>query len=54
MGKVKGQGHTVGQTTYLLTKLSFHINQPSYSWDTAISQFDQGNLTLKIQVQGHG
>ena len=29
MDKVKGQSHIVGPTTYQLTFLSFHVNQPS-------------------------
>ena len=39
-GKVKGQGHIVGSTTYQLTSLSFHVDRPSHSWDMAISKFD--------------
>ena len=49
--KVKGQGHgwghtlksNVGLTSYRLTSLSFHVNRPSHSWDTAFSKFDLEN-----------
>ena len=54
--KIQGQSHGWGQssshnvslTSYRLTSLWFHVNQPSHSWNTAIS-----NLTLQIQGQGH-
>ena len=45
--KVIAQGHKVGITPYRLISLSFHVDQPSDSWDTAISN-------LKIQGKGHG
>ena len=49
--KIKGQGHgwghslshNVGLASYRLTSLSFHVNRPSHSWDTAFSKFDLGN-----------
>ena len=49
--KSRGQGHgwghssnhNVGLTSYRLTSLSFHVNQPSHSWDTAFSKFDLEN-----------
>ena len=43
MGEVKNQSHNVGLTTYRLTSLSFHVNRPSHSWDTAFSKFDLEN-----------
>ena len=46
-GEVKVQGHNMGPTTYLLTSFSFHVNQPSQSWDTAISKYDFENLRLR-------
>ena len=47
MGGVTVQSHNVGLTSYRFTSLSFHVNRPSHSWDTAFQ-----NLTLKIKVQG--
>ena len=43
--KVKAitQGHTVCPTSYWLTSLLFHFNQPSHSWDTAFSKFNLEN-----------
>ena len=41
--KVTAQGHKVGITPYRLIFLSFHIDRPSHSWDTAISKFDIEN-----------
>ena len=49
--KTKGQGHgwgnrsshNVGLTSYRFTSLSFHVNRPSHSWDTAFSKFDLEN-----------
>ena len=38
--KVIAQGHKVGPTSYRLTSLSFHVNRPSHSWDTASTKFD--------------
>ena len=37
------ESHKVGVTSYRLTFLSFHVNRPSYSWDTAFSKFDLEN-----------
>ena len=36
--KVTVQGHIVGITSFLLISLSFHVDQPSRSWDRAISK----------------
>ena len=45
--KVMGEGnvdsHKVGVTSYRLTFLSFHVNRPFHSWDTAFSKFDPQN-----------
>ena len=41
--KVIAQGHIVGITSYPLISLSSHVDQPSHSWDTAISKFDLDN-----------
>ena len=40
MGEVKIQSHKVGPISYRLTSLSFQVNRPSHSWDTAFSTFD--------------
>ena len=49
MDEVKVWSHNVSLTFYRLTSLSFHVNLPSHSWDTAFSKSD-----LEIQGQGHG
>ena len=49
MVQVKIESHKVGVTSYRLTSLSFHVNQPPIP---EIHRFQ--NLTLKIQGQGHG
>ena len=56
MVEVFVQRHKVGVTSYRLTSLSFHVNPPSHSWDTALKKFDLENprsrswvrLTLKV------
>ena len=48
MGEVTVQSHNVGLTSYRITSLSFHVNRPFHSRDTAFSKFD----LEKIQVQG--
>ena len=45
--KVIAQGHKVGITPYLLLSLSFHVNRPSHSWDTAISKFENSRSSHK-------
>ena len=42
MGEVTVQSHNVGLASYQLTSFSFHVNQPSHSWDTSFSKFDLG------------
>ena len=49
MDEVNLERQNMGPTLYRPTSLSFHVNQPSHSWDTTFQ-----NLTLKIQGQGHG
>ena len=39
MGEVKVWSHNVSLAFYRLTSLSFHVNQPSHSWDTTFSKF---------------
>ena len=46
MGEGNVESHKVGVTSYRLTSLSFHVNRPFHSWDTAFSKFD-----LEIQGQ---
>ena len=43
MGEVKVWSHSVSLTFYRLTSRSFHVNQPSHSWDTTFSKFDLEN-----------
>ena len=41
----------MGPTFNRLISLSFHVHQPSHSWDTAISKFDLGNPRLRSLVR---
>ena len=43
MGEIKVWSHNVSLSFYRLTSLSFHVNQPSHSWDTTFSKFDLEN-----------
>ena len=43
MVEVKVESHKVGVASCRLTSLSFHVNRPSHSWDTAFSKFDLEN-----------
>ena len=52
MGEVKVESHKVGVTSYRLTSLSFHVNRPSHSWDTAFSKFDLENPRSRSWVRG--
>ena len=52
MVEVKVESHQVGVTSYRLTSLSFHVNRPSYSWDTAFSTFDLENPRSRSWVRG--
>ena len=49
--KILAKSNTVGSTSYRLTSLPFHVNWPSYSWDTL---FFLLKSYLEIQGQGHG
>ena len=51
MGEATVQSHNVGQTSCRLTSLSFHVNQPSHSWDTAFSKFDLENQVSRSWVR---
>ena len=51
MVEVKVQSHKVGVTSYQLTSLSFHVNRPSHSWDTAFSKFDLENPRSRSWVR---
>ena len=51
MGEVTVQSHNVGVTSFRLKSLSFHVNQPSYSWDTAFSKFDLENQGSRSWVR---
>ena len=43
MAEVKVWSHNVSVISYWLASLSFHVNGPSHSWDTAFSKFDLEN-----------
>ena len=49
--EVKARAHITGLTPYRLIALSFHIDQPSHSWDTAISKFDIENSRSRSWVR---
>ena len=51
MGEITVQSHNVGVTSYRLTSLSFHVNRPSHSWDTALSKFDLENQGWRSWVR---
>ena len=51
MVEVKIESHKVGVTSYQLTSLSFHVNRPSHSWDTAYSKFDLENPRARSWVR---
>ena len=51
MVEVNVESHTMGPTFYRLTSLSFQVNQPSHSWDTAFSDFDLENPRLRSWVR---
>ena len=52
MVEVKVQSNKVGVTSYRLTSLSFHVNRPSHSWDTAFSKFDLENPRSRSWMRG--
>ena len=43
MGEVDNESHKVDVTSYRFSSLSFHVNRPFHSWDTAFSKFDLEN-----------
>ena len=49
MVEVNVESHTMGPTFYRLTSLSFQVNQPSYSWDTAFSDFVMVMVEVKVE-----
>ena len=51
MGEVTVQSHNVGLASYRLTSLSFHVNRPCHSWDTACSKFDLENQGSRSWVR---
>ena len=51
MVEVKVENYKVGVTIYQLTSLSFHVNRPSHSWDTAFSKFDLENARPRSWVR---
>ena len=53
MDEVTVQSHNVGVTSYQLTSLSFHVDQPSHSWDTAFSKFNLENQGSRWWVRSH-
>ena len=50
MGEVKVKSHNVSLTSYQLTSLSFHVNWPSHSWDTAISKWVRSQFQVTMWV----
>ena len=48
---VKVENYKVGVTFYWLTSLSFHVNWPSHSWDTAFSDFEFENPRSRSWVR---
>ena len=51
MVEVKVERHKVGVTSYQFKSLSFHVNRPFHSWDTAFSKFDLENPRTKSRVR---
>ena len=47
----KFESQKVGVASYRLTSLSFHVNRPSHSWDTAYSKFDLENPRSRSWVR---
>ena len=52
MVEVKVESHKVGVASCWLTSLSFHVNRPSHSWDTAFSKFYIENPRSRSWVRG--
>ena len=51
MEEVNIESHNMGPTFCRLKSLSFHVNLPSHSWDTAFSKFDQENPRSRSWVK---
>ena len=51
MGEVRVWSHNVNLTFYRLTSLSFHVNGPSHSRDSAFSNFDLENPRSRSWVR---
>ena len=51
MGEGSAESHNMGPTFYRLTSVSFHVNRPSKSWDTAFSKFDLENPRSRSWVR---
>ena len=51
MGERNVESHNMGPTLYRLTSLSFHVNRPCHSWDTAFSKFDLENPRPRSKVR---
>ena len=51
MGEGNDESHIVGLTSYWFTSLSFHVNRPLHSWDTAFSKFDLENPRSRSWVR---
>ena len=51
IGEVTVQSDNVGLASYRLTSLSFHVHQPTHSWDTAFPKFDLGNQGSRLWVR---
>ena len=49
--KIIAQGHKEGIPPYRFISFSFHVNQPSHSWDTAILKFDIENSRSRSWVR---
>ena len=48
MGEVDIESLNMGPTFYRLTSFSFHVNQPSHSWDTAFSKIWPWKSKVKV------
>ena len=48
MGEAIIESHNVGLASYRLTSLSFHVNWPSHSWDTASSKIWPWKSKVKV------
>ena len=51
MVEVNVESHNMGPTFHRLTSLSFQVNRPPHSWDTAFSKFDLENPRSRSGVR---